>query len=207
MKPNEFSFDRDPGVEKLLHEVISYTQATESYLLREVDKPGSRPNDRRMTDLNRQQVTDMLAASEAKVDARLANFDTSIKTGFADLATAMARQAAAMEKQTDALRVELAKQSGDLRTEMANGRADATKQNSDSMRWIILAVFTMISISVAIIGVMINLNKGEKAAGQTSEQQAHVPAQQAPVIVAVPAAGVLLSAPPAPAAAPAESPK
>jgi hypothetical protein len=130
-----------------------------------------------MTDLSRQELKAELSASEAKVDARLANFDSSIKTGFAELATAMARQAAAMEKQTDALRIELAKQSGDLRTEMANGRADATKQNSDSMRWIILAVFTMVSISVAIIGVMINLNRSEKAPA----------AQPAPIVITVPA--------------------
>lgn len=161
----------------------------------------------KMSELSRQQVTDMLSASEAKVEARLANFDTSIKTGFADLATAMAKHAAAMEKQTDSLRLEMAKQSGDLRTEMANGRADATKQNSDSTRWIVLAVFTMLSISVAIIGVMINFNKGDKGGGQSAVQQAQSAVQQGPVIVAVPAGSVLLSAPQASSNAPAQAAK
>jgi len=129
--------------------------------------------DASMTDLTRQQVTDMLTASEAKVDARLANFDTSIKTGFADL------------------RAEFAA----LRTEIADGRTDAMKQSHDSMKWIIATVISTVSISVAIIGLFINLSKGDK---QSAPQPA--PQPPAPIIYTLPAGSTVLSAPQAPAA-------
>lgn len=94
-----------------------------------------------MTDLTRQEVDAKLAQNKAEVDARLANFDTSVKTGFAEL------------------RAEFAA----LRTEIADGRTDAAKQAHDSMKWIIGTVAGMISLAVAVIGLMINLNKGEKS--------------------------------------------
>jgi hypothetical protein len=56
-----------------------------------------------MPDLSRDEVDAKLAASEAKVDARLANFDTSIKTGFADMRAEMARLQAEIQKNTSDL--------------------------------------------------------------------------------------------------------
>jgi len=125
-----------------------------------LDNKTERPNHTGMTDINRQQVADMLAASEAKVDARLANFDTSVKTGFADLKTGFA----------------------EMKTEMQKMRGDFEKQSHDSTKWIIGSVFGMISLGVAIIGVMINLNKAEKPAA--------APAQPAAVVITVPGATV-----------------
>lgn len=129
------------------------------YTVNQVDIATERPNDKAMTDINRQQVADMLSASEAKVDARLANFDTSVKTGFADVKTGFA----------------------ELKTEMQKMRGDFEKQSHDSTKWIIGSVFGMISLGVAIIGVMINLNKGDKPAPT---------AQPGTVVITVPGATV-----------------
>lgn len=65
-----------------------------------VANPGDRPYDELMTEFTRQQAVDLLAASEAKVDARLANFDTSVKTGFAELRTDFAKMQSEMHKNT-----------------------------------------------------------------------------------------------------------
>jgi hypothetical protein len=54
-----------------------------------------------VTDLYRQDA--QLAASEARVDARLANFDTSIKTGFAEMRADMARLQSEIHKNTSDL--------------------------------------------------------------------------------------------------------
>ena len=51
-----------------------------------------------MTDRSRQEVDAKLAASEAKVDARLANFDTTMKTGFAELRAEIHKTAADLLK-------------------------------------------------------------------------------------------------------------
>lgn len=110
--------------------------------IEDVDTTSDRAHDEPMTDMTRQQVTDLLAASEAKAGERQANFQLDIKSGFADL------------------RAEFAQ----VRTEMANDRAAAAKQSNESQRWIVTAVFAMISIAVALIGAMINYNKGDKAA-------------------------------------------
>jgi len=156
------NFSRHPRADELITQMNErFTVGSRDNLFDSVDNSASRPNDRRMTDISRQQVSDMLAASEAKVDARLANFDTSIKTGFADL------------------RAEFAA----LRTEIADGRTDAAKQNHDSMKWVIGTVFATISLGVAIIGLFINLNKSEKPAAAPA-------AQPAPIVITVPGATV-----------------
>jgi hypothetical protein len=129
-----------------------------------IDKKEPVDDHRAMTDLTRQELTASLAANKAEVDARLANFDTSVKTGFAELRSEFADLRAGFS---------------DLRTEMANGRADAAKQNHESVKWIIGAVFAMLSISVAIIGVMINFNRSEKAPAAPT-------AQPAPIVITVP---------------------
>lgn len=132
-----------------------------------VDNRSTLSQDAPMSDLNRQELEAKLAQNKAEVDARLANFDTSIKTGFADL------------------RAEFAA----LRTEIADGRTDAAKQNHDSMKWIIGTVITMVSISVAIIGLFINLSKSDKPA-----------AQPGAIVITVP--GATVGPAPAPAASP-----
>ena len=116
-----------------------------------------------MTDLTRQEVDAKLAQNRAEVDARLANFDTSIKTGFAE-----------------------------MKVEIQKMRGDFEKQSHDSTKWIIGSVFGMISLAVAIIGVMINLNKADKPASAAQ--------QQAPLFITLPAGSTVLSAPQAPAA-------
>lgn len=138
-----------------------------------VAEPLEQPYHKPMTDLTRQEMTAALAANKAEVDARLANFDTSIKTGFADL------------------RAEFAA----LRTEIADGRTDSMKQSHDSMKWIIATVISTVSISVAIIGLFINLSKGDK---QLTPQSA--PQPPAPIIYTLPAGSTVLSPPQAPAA-------
>lgn len=132
-----------------------------------IDK-SDRANDHApMTDLTRQEVDAKLAQNKAEVEARLANFDTSVKTGFADL------------------RAEFA----GLRTEIANMRTDTAKQNHESLKWIIGSIFAMLSISVAIIGVMINFSKAGK-----DQNAASAPiAQAAPMVLAVPAGTTVLN--------------
>lgn len=111
-----------------------------------------------MTDLTRQEVDAKLAQNKAEVDARLANFDTSIKTGFAEIRTEFAN----------------------IRTEMSKMRGDFEKQSHDSTKWIIGSVFGMLSLSVAVIGLLINLSKGDKPATPSF--------QPAPIVITVPSA-------------------
>lgn len=113
--------------------------------------------DKTMTDLTRQELKAELAASEAKVDARLANFDVSVKTGFADL------------------RAEFA----GLRADMAKMRGETEKQSHDSTKWIVGSVFAMLSLSVAILAAIINFNKGDRGPSSAS-------AQPAPIVITVP---------------------
>ena len=51
-----------------------------------------------MTDLSRPEVDAKMAASEARVDARLANFDMTMKTGLAELRAEMHKTAADLLK-------------------------------------------------------------------------------------------------------------
>lgn len=151
---NDDSYRRDPAIEKLL--AINNSIRDQAYFeqLDELDFSARRPNDVSMTDMTRQQVTDLLAASEAKNGERLANFQLDIKSGFADL------------------RAEFAQ----VRAEMANDRAAALKQSNESQRWIVTAVFAMISIAVAVIGALINFSKSDK----------HAAMPPAPIIITVP---------------------
>lgn len=97
-------------------------------------RPANDASSPNMTDLTRQEVDAKLAQNKAEVDARLANFDASIKNGFSE-----------------------------LKVEIQKMRGDFEKQSHDSTKWIIGSVFGMVSLAVAVIGVMINLNKGDKA--------------------------------------------
>ena len=66
--------------------------------------------------MRRQEVDAKLAASEAKVEARLANFDTSVKAGFAELRVEFA-----------GLRTDMVAQMAQLRIEMHKGMVDIIK--------------------------------------------------------------------------------
>lgn len=164
-----------------------------------VAQPTSTNYDEAMSTPTQELIEAKLAASEAKVDARLANFDLSVKSGFAELSAAMARQSAAMEKQTDALRIEMAKQSGDVRSEMAAIRSEMHKGTADLLKWGATIAFAAVASTV---GMLTYLNKTtEKPSASSTPSAAQV---QVPVIVAVPAGSTLLSAPQAPAAPPAK---
>jgi len=133
---SESQYRRDPAAEKLIRGInVSVFQRPKLEAAEEaVDNQFTRPNHKVMTDLTRQEVDAKLAQNRAEVDARLANFDTSIKTGFAE-----------------------------LRVEMAKMRGDSEKQSHDSTKWIVGAVFGMLSLSVAILAAIINYSKGDKA--------------------------------------------
>ncbi|MEO7494323.1 MAG: hypothetical protein ABIT83_22970 [Massilia sp.] len=77
-----------------------------------------------MNDLTRPEVDAKLAASEAKLEARLANFDANLKSGFADLRSDMARTQADVHANAS-----------QLRAEMARMQTDAHKNTADLIRW------------------------------------------------------------------------
>lgn len=185
----------DASFGKILDNIVdaapTYSEAAEDQFLHgRVDKEPTRPNDRRMTDINRQQVADMLSASESKVDSRLANFDTSVKTGFADLRAEFAD-----------MRAEMAKQTGEMRAEMANVRADSHKATTEVTRWVV-------GFGIAILGAIFAFarfsDRPTAAPVAVAQPAAH---QQAPLVVTVPAGSTVLSAPPVPAAVTAQPAK
>jgi hypothetical protein len=140
-----------------------------------VDSPPSAEQDTPMTDLTRQEVDAKLAQNKAEVDARLANFDTSVKTGFADLRAEFAE-----------MRAEMAKQSGDMRTEMANVRAETHKGTIDVIKWVV-------GFGIAILGTVFTLSK-------TADKPAPAPmVQPAAIVITVPGATVAPAQAPAPA--------
>lgn len=75
-----------------------------------------------MSDLTRQEVEARIEASEAKVDARLANFDTSIKTGFAD-----------------------------LRADMAKMQSEVHKSNTDHIKWGVMFAVAIVGSTVGLL--------------------------------------------------------
>ncbi len=88
-----------------------------------------------MTDLTRQEVDAKLAQNKAEVDARLANFDTSIKTGFAD-----------------------------ARAEMSELRADMHKMHAEIKTWTLATMITIIgTMLAAIFGVATIFNNASKS--------------------------------------------
>lgn len=140
-----------------------------------VDNPTIADDDKAMTDLTRQEVDAKLAASEAKVDARLTNFDTSIKTGFAELRTEFA-----------GIRTDMAKQSGDMRTEMAELRAEMHKGTIDIIKWVI-------GFGIASLGAIFAF------ARMTDKPPAQAAVQPAPIVITVPSAVPVPTAPTLPA--------
>lgn len=111
-----------------------------------------------MTDLTRQEVDAKLAQNKAEVDARLANFDTSIKTGFAE-----------------------------ARAEAAELRADMHKMHAEIKSWTLATMITIIgTMLAAVFGVATIFNNANKPATATQAPQPVViyaqpaPAPQAP---------------------------
>jgi hypothetical protein len=75
-----------------------------------------------MTDLSRPEIDAMLDASEARLAARLAHFDASIKTGFAE-----------------------------LRADMAKMQIDAHKNTADLFKWGIGFAIAIVGSTVGLI--------------------------------------------------------
>lgn len=76
MSDSQFSFD--PGADRLINEFTSrYSRAVEVGP-GTVDNSSSRPNDRRMTDLSREELDAKLETIEARMDGRVASIQASI---------------------------------------------------------------------------------------------------------------------------------
>lgn len=115
-----------------------------------------------VNDLTRQEVDAKLCAIKSEVDARLANFDASIQTGFSAIRSDFAH-----------MRTDLS----NMRTDTANMRADMVRQIHASIFKAVGVMVAVVSIGFAVIGLMINWNKGERSS-----------APSAPIIITVPAA-------------------
>lgn len=87
-----------------------------------------RINDGPMAEMNREEVDAKLAATEARVEARIANLETIVKTGFADVRTQMA----------------------ELRQEMAELRTDLSKAIVSIIKW-------GVALSLAVVGTTVGL--------------------------------------------------
>lgn len=184
MSQAKYSRDLSPG--KFVSDLVAkFTAEAQDDIEIDVDNPLARPNHRRMTDLTRQEVDAKLAQNKAEVDARLVNFDTSIKTGFADLRAEFAE-----------MRTEMAKQTGEMRAEMANVRADSHKATTEVTRWVV-------GFGIAILGAIFAFARvSDKPAASPPAMAQPVVQQQAPFVIAVPAGSAVLSAPITPAATP-----
>jgi hypothetical protein len=90
-----------------------------------------------MTDMTRPEMDARLEASEAKVDARLATFEKSVKTGFAE-----------------------------LRAEMADLRTEIHKSAADIIKWGIITALGLATATVSILTFVIN-NAGRQTAPQS----------------------------------------
>ncbi|NHZ91271.1 hypothetical protein F2P45_19950 [Massilia sp. CCM 8733] len=136
-----------------------------------------------MTDLTRQEIDAKLVAGEAKVDARLANFDTSIKTGFADLRAEFADLRAEFVE----LRGEMARHRAEVRAEMEKMRAEMHKGMTDIVKWVI-------AVNLASVGALFTVSK------MTEKPPSPALVQPAPIIITIPMPQ--LAAPPAAPAPP-----
>lgn len=148
-----------------------------------VDNDDGCPDDSRMTDLTRPEIDAKLVATEAKVDARLANFDISIKTGFAELRTAFAELRAEFVE----LRGEMARHREEVRAEMEKMRAEMHKGMTDIVKWVI-------AVNLASMGTLFTILK------MTEKPPSPASAQPAPIIITIPMPQ--LAAPPAAPATP-----
>lgn len=134
-----------------------------------VDTDTIPPHHGAMSSPTKDEMKSALEVSEARVDARLANFDTSIKTGFAELRTDFAR-----------MQTEMAKQNGEFRTDMASLRGEMHKNTSDLIKWAAGLAFLAVGATVGLLNYM-NKASAEKSPQQTAAPVVNpVPAQQPP---------------------------
>lgn len=150
-----------------------------------VDNDADCPDDYRMTDLTRPELDAKLVTVEAKVDARLANFDTSIKTGFAELRASFAElrtSFADLRAEFVELRGEMARHREEVRAEMEKMRAEMHKGMTDIVKWVI-------AVNLASIGALFTVLK------MTEKPPSPPLAQPAPIIITIPIPQ--LAAPPA----------
>lgn len=183
---SEPSFSPSPDVQRLLSGLSTpkFGRPANEGPYESIDNRRRDPNHSSMTDLTRQEMTAALGQNKAEVDARLANFDTSIKTGFADLRAEFAE-----------MRAEMAKQTGEMRAEMANVRADSHKATTEVTRWVV-------GFGIAILGAIFAFARvSDRPATPGAAVVQPTAQQQAPLVVAVPAGSTVLSAPQAPATA------
>ncbi len=107
--------------------------------LNALDKAIGRANSKAMTMFSREEVEGKLAASEARNDARLAQFETMMKTGFEQLRAEMAGQ----------------------RAEMAGLRAEMHKNTADIIKWVVSTMLALGALIIVILTFVFNnaLNK------------------------------------------------
>lgn len=90
-----------------------------------------------MTIFSREEVEGKLAASEARMDARLAQFEMMLKTGFAD-----------------------------IRREMAELRAEMHKNTADIIKWVVTTILGVGVAMVVVLTFVINNAMNKPAAPQ-----------------------------------------
>lgn len=121
-------YSRDPSASKFVSGMVArFTADASEDIDVDVDNLPNRPNHKAMTDLTRQEMTAALAANKAELEARLANFDTSIKTGFAEM------------------RIDMAKMQGEMH-----------KNTSDLIKWGVVTALGFATATVAILTFVIN---------------------------------------------------
>lgn len=128
-----------------------------------------------MTDLTREEVDAKLAASEAKVDARLANFDTSVKAGFADMRASFADLRASFAD----LRTDMATQTSEMRTQMAEMRTEMHKNTVDLIKWGVGVGLAFVAVTISVLTFVVKTSLDKPAAPpatQSSERAATGPA-------------------------------
>ena len=137
-----------------------------------------------MDDLTRHEVDAKIAAVEAKVENRLINLETFVKTGFAEQSAQFAE-----------LRIQFA----ELRTQFADLRADMHKNTITIIKW---GFATMLAFSALTIGVVTYVVDNALEHAVQLQQPAVQPssATAAPTAPAAPVA--LKGSAPAPATAP-----
>lgn len=80
-----------------------------------------------MTIFSREEVEGKLAASEARVEARLAHFEAMMTTGFAE-----------------------------LRADMAKLQAEMHKNTADTIKWVVSTMLALAAASVVILTFVVN---------------------------------------------------
>lgn len=139
--------------------------------IRSIAGPGDARYDQDMSTPSKDEMKSALEASEARVDARLANFETSVKTGFAELRTSFAE-----------VRTDMATQNGQIQTQLAEMRSEMHKGTIDIIKWVI-------GVGLASAGAMFSVSK------MLEKPPVQAVTQPAPIIIAVPQAAAPVPVP------------